>query len=139
MDDDVRRLSAPQRIKNACLNLTIGPWMRCVDLVLREYQPRSTDVDEEAERVVKMALLLMLTRYYDEEDIVMLLDSSSIQLPKRLSETTKFDLARVIDNTPPEGRIDDIHVDDDAPPQDDEGTTKIIRDDDSGEMEIEDD
>ena len=140
MDDDVDRLSIPQQIKNRCLNMTIGPWMRCVELVLAEYQPRSSDVEEEAERVVKLALLLMLTRYYDEEQIVMLLDSTSLSLPKKLSRTSKFDLARIIDNVSSDEQqiVDPLDDDEDAPPHDTGGTTRIIQNDESGEVSLED-
>jgi len=92
--------------------------MRSVDLVLSEYTPRDQSVEEEADHVTKLALLMMLTRWYDEEDICLLLDSSSLRLPKKLANTGKFELKKILDRPPSgDGMIEDFGVtDEDAPP-----------------------
>jgi hypothetical protein len=91
-------LSRRQQIKNRFLNTTIGQWMRAVDLVLDEYIPRGGTIEEEAEYVTKLALLMMLTRWYDEEDICLLLDSTALRIPKKLSQTTKFEITKILDD-----------------------------------------
>ena len=110
--------SIPQQIRTRVLNTTIGQWMRSVDLVLSEYTPRDQSVEDEADHVTKIALLMMLTRWYDEDDICLLLDSTSLRLPAKLAKTGKYELKRILDS-PPSGeyQIEDFGVtDEDAPP-----------------------
>jgi hypothetical protein len=86
--------------------------MRAIDMVLNEYTPRDESVDDEADYVTKLALLLMLTRWYDEEDICLLLDSTALRIPKKLSQTSKFDLTKILDRTSEEGVIEDFEPSD---------------------------
>ena len=109
--------SVPQQIRTRVINQTVGQWMRAIDLVLSEYSPRGHNVEEEADHVTKLTLLMMLTRWYDEDDICMLLDSSTLRLPKRLAETNKFDLKQILDRPSDYGRLDDLDaLDGDEPP-----------------------
>jgi len=108
--------SIRQQIKTRVLNMTIGQWMRAIDMVLSEYTSRGGSVEDEADYVTKLALLLMLTRWYDENDICLLLDSSALRIPKRIAESTKFDLTRILDRPSEEGTIEDFTYDDDASP-----------------------
>jgi len=107
--DDVRAQSVPQQIKTRVLNMTVGQWMRAIDMVLSEYSPRSGTIEEEADYVTKLALLLMLTRWYDENDICLLLSSTSLRLPKKLAQTNKFNLTKILDRPPSgAGMIEDF-------------------------------
>lgn len=109
--------SIPQQIRTRVLNKTVGQWMRAVDLVLSEYSPQANTVEEEADHVTKLSILMMLTRWYDEEDICLLLNSSALRLPKRLAETSKFDITQILDRPSDHGRLDDLDAfDADAPP-----------------------
>jgi hypothetical protein len=101
MEDDAQPpKSARQQIKTRVLNMTLGQWMRAIDMVLNEYSPKDGSVEEEADYVTKLALLLMMTRWYDEADICLLLDSSTLRIPIKLSQTSKFDLTKILDRPP---------------------------------------
>jgi len=108
--------SIPQQIRTRVINMTVGQWMRSIDFILSDYQSQQRSIDEEAEHVAKLAVLVMLTRWYNEEDIVMLLDSTSLQLPAKLSQTSQFELAKILDRPSDEERIEDFEHDDNAPP-----------------------
>jgi len=103
--------------QDACnLNMTIGQWLRAIDMVLDEYTPGDGTADEEADYVTKLALLLMMTRCYDESDICLLLDSTALRIPRRLSQTSKFDLTKILDKildkTATKGEIEDFRAPD---------------------------
>lgn len=119
--------SVPQQIRTRVINMTIGQWMRSVDLVLSEYTPRDESIEEEADYVTKLALLMMLTRWYDEEDICLLLDSTALRIPKKLKKTGKWELTKILDR-PPSGEyeIEDFTHDEDAPPGED-GPSERLR------------
>ena len=122
--------SVRQQIRRRILNTTIGQWMRAFDAVLNDYTPRGLSVEEEADTVTKLALLLMLTRWYDEDDICLLLDSSSLRLPKSLEDSGTWEIRRMLDGK---------SIDDDAPPGDDpNASTLSLRMDDDGVIEIDD-
>ncbi len=124
-------LSVRQQIKRRILNTTIGQWMRGIDAVLDDYTPSGGTVEVEAERVTKLTLLLMLMRYYDENDICLLLDSSSLRLPKSLEDSGEWEIRRILDGKP---------LDDDASPGDDPSASSLsLRLDDEGELEIDED
>jgi hypothetical protein len=97
---DESALSIRQQIKRCILNTTIGQWMRAIDAVLDEHTPRGGTIKEEADHVTKLALRLMLVRWYDEEDVCLILDADSLRLPHRLSESTRHDITRILDNKP---------------------------------------
>lgn len=120
-------LSVRQQIKRRILNTTIGQWMRGIDAVLNDYVLNGGTVEEEAERVTKLTLLLMLTRYYDENDICLLLDSSSLRLPKSLEDSGAWEIRQILD-----GKSDDA-----ASPGDDPSASSLsLRQDDDGDIEI---
>ena len=115
---DTSAQSSPKQIRTRVLNTTVGQWMRAIDLTLSDYCPQGGSIEDEAERVTKVSLLLMLTRWYDEQDFCLLLDSSKLRLPKRAAETNRFELAKILD--PPklkaERKADSELEDEDAPP-----------------------
>jgi hypothetical protein len=121
--------SVPQQIRTRVLNMTIGQWMRAVDLVMDEYSPRNNTVEAEADYVAKLAVLVMLQRWYDENDICLLLDSSALRLPKRLAESSRYQITRILDRPPSgEGVIESFEPhDDDAPPGDTDPEGTISR------------
>lgn len=109
--------SIPQQIRTRVLNMTLGQWMRAVDLVLSEYMPSGKSIDTEADRVAKLALLMMLTRWYDENEICILTDSTALRLPKGLEGTGRDRLEKILDRQPSdEFEITEFAHDDDAPP-----------------------
>ena len=57
--------SIRQQIRTRVLNKTIGQWMRAIDMVLEDHIPQGGPVEDEADHVTKLALLVMLTRWYD--------------------------------------------------------------------------
>jgi len=98
--------------------MTLGQWLRAIDLVLEGYAPQDESVEDEADRVVKLTLLIMLTRWYDEEDICLLTDSSALRLPTWIMESSRREIAKILDRPPSdEGLIEDYMPEDpDAPP-----------------------
>lgn len=109
--------SVPQQIRTRVLNMSVGQWVRAIDMVMAEYTPRGDVVEEEAERVIKLTLLLMMTRWYGEEDVCLLLDSSKLKLPKKLEESSRWEITKILDQIYEDDEIVryDVH-DDDAPP-----------------------
>jgi hypothetical protein len=110
--------SIPRQIRSRVLNQTMGQWIRAVDLVLSEYEPTGLPVAMEAERVAKLTVFTMLRRWFDDDAICLLSDSSDMQLPKKLCESSSHDIAAIIDRPPSGvGMIDDHEPEDpDAPP-----------------------
>lgn len=89
--------SVPQQIRTRVLNMSVGQWVRAIDMVMDEYTPQGADVDDEAEHVIKLTLLLMLTRWYDENDVCLLLDSTKFRLPKKLEESSRWEITKILD------------------------------------------
>lgn len=120
-DQDPERtaeLSTPRLIRTRVLNMTIGQWMRAIDLVLANYQPSGRSVEEDADQVTRLAVFVMLKRWYDDDVICLLMNSSTLRLPRRLTQTSRFEVAKILDKPPSgSGEIDNCDPeDDDAPP-----------------------
>jgi len=94
-------------IYNQVLNPFLRRGVRAIEMVLDHHVDRGLDTAIEAERIGKHALLLMMTRYFDEEDIIVLADTSSLELPKKLAESSTFDIRAFLD-----GKENDPHVND---------------------------
>jgi len=122
--------SRRQQIRTLALNGTLGKFIRAIDAVLDVYTDGGDLIDDEAEHVVKLALMLLLTNYFEPDDIVILADSSRLRIPKSLSESSQFEVRALLSGKP----------DPDAPPKDDEsaGHVTLKRDPISGELSIED-
>jgi len=91
--------SRRQQIRKAVLNRTLGRWIRVVDLLLEHHTDEGLPVDREADIVAKRAVILMVGNVLDEEDAVMLLESSRMRLPKKLEESSAQDIRAWIDGT----------------------------------------
>jgi hypothetical protein len=121
--------SRRQQIRTLALNGTLGKYIRAVDAVLDAYTDSGALIEEESEHVVKLALMLLLTNYFDADDIVILADSSSFRIPKSLSESSQFDIRCMLSGK----------GDPDAPPDPDEGNhVTLKRDPISGALRLED-
>lgn len=110
--------SVPRQIRSRVLNQTVGQWVRAIDLVLAQYEPAGLTIEAEADKVTKLAVFTMLRRWFDDNTICLLVDSSDMKLPKLLAESSSYDIASIIDRPPSgSGEIDDYEPDDpDAPP-----------------------
>lgn len=112
------RRSTPKAIRDRVINLTVGQWIRAVDLVISHYEPSGLSLETEAEHVAKAAVFTMLRRWFDEDTVCLLIDSTSLKIPRRISDSSSHEIASVIDRPPSgEGVLDDLEPDDpDAPP-----------------------
>jgi hypothetical protein len=99
--------SRRQQIRTEVLNQTLGKWMRVVDLLLDHHADEGLPVHKEARLVAKRAVILMVGNMLTEEDAVMLLESSRMRLPRKLEESTDYEIRRWIEGT----RDDDAHPD----------------------------
>lgn len=120
--------SIPRQIRSRVLNQTVGQWIRSIDLVLSHYEPTGMPVAMEAEQVTKLAVFMMLRRWFDDDTICLLADSSNMRLPKKLIESSSYEIAAIIDRPPSGlGVIDDHEPDDpDAPPGKDGFSTTLL-------------
>jgi len=84
------------KIRHKVINTTIGQWMRAVDAVLDEYVAHGT-LTEDSEQVAKLAVLMMLNRWYDPEEYAILSDSNELRIPKKISETGKYEIHQILD------------------------------------------
>lgn len=114
--------SLPQQIRTRVLNKTLGQFIRAMDLLLAEYSPQSRDPEQEANYITRLTLLLMMSRWFDEDEFCILIESSKLALPKKLQRTAKHQLSKILDRAPPGAGVIDTHeaIDDDAPPGNDD-------------------
>lgn len=105
---DQPQVSRRTAIQNAAINPFITRGVRAIKMVMEHHTDSGGSVAAEAERVAKHALLLMLTRYFNEDDLVMLADTTSLNLPKALAESSSYDIRRSLD-----GKSEDVLIDDD--------------------------
>jgi hypothetical protein len=125
---DPTQESIPKQIRSLVLNQTVGQWVRALDLVLSQYDPTGLPVAMEAERVTKLAVFVMLHRWFDQDTICLLSDSSNMRIPKKLSDSSSGEIAALIDRpTSGMGEIENYEPEDpDAPPGKD-GFSATIR------------
>ena len=96
-DSDTPAPSRRIQIRSAVLNTSIGQWMRSIDLVMEHHTDSGDDPEEEAETVTRHALLMMMTRYFDEDAVCVLADTPSHALPRELEESSAHDIRAFID------------------------------------------
>ena len=89
--------SRRQLVRNGALNPLLRRMLRSLDLVMEHHTDSGGDIEEESARVSKHALLLLLTCYFPDEDIFILADSSTLKVPKKLAETSTFDVRKILD------------------------------------------
>jgi hypothetical protein len=109
--------NTPKTVRNLVLNQTLGQWVRAVDLVLAHHTPTGSTTEVEANHVTKAALFTMLRRWFDDDTICLLLDTGVLKIPRRIAESSSYDIASVLDRPSDVGLLDDLEPEDhDAPP-----------------------
>ena len=101
MDETPRHI----QIKNSAYS-TAGDYIRSIDLILKHHTDRGFPVEEETKRVIQKALGLLCEKYLGA-DAILLMDSSTMQLPK-LSQSDRLEISQFIgdarkDNHAPDG------------------------------------
>lgn len=94
---DPQKPTRYQQLRVACMS-TAGDWIRAVTLALQHHTDEQLPIDDEVRVIFRRALILLVGEHFNQE-AVLLLDSSSMQLPKSLEDSDVHDISAYLRGT----------------------------------------